>query len=832
MARYYIGAPTGGIPKSARGTSSKEYGQVSPTGKVEKTPSQIAKEAKYTYARGSSSGGSSGGGSSSRTASKSTKTTIPSAPKEITKTNGDSGGLTQQEKQALAEPITKPTETITQDKPVYGEPTRDYWGSSSAKYGQVSQTGKVEKTPAQISREASGQVPTLSQAVSGTYTAAKPRPSFVKDTPLYLKDISQRMEYKAQKEKGVKAQTYQAGAFAVGAAAGFTYPIIYPVQFAKGTYAFGKSLVTDPFGTGAQIKQELTVRPSGFFGELGGTMAFGKVVPKLAKPVTSRLPKPKITTFELPTAKGKTTLYKGISIEYGSRGHPLVGFSGGKIKFGTPKVDITQASKPFILETPSQTKIFQKALSEAAKPTEAAKFKTILDITRATEKTPSKFVQKSFVTSTKTLKPKSVSEILNFARKEKAQVYGSFAARQQMPKELSRLPADIDVQLKVGSEAAALKAKQLTTKLQKMGEPVRISKQTPTLIEVKTKTGWHHAVDIHSIDQALSDASPSLAGEKAYGLQLGQKSIKIEGVETMRLSEQGVRKMASISTARPDKLTKTISFAPEPHRIKDIGDWFTTQEVLLKSKPLPQTSALAKLQQAKSFFPKDVFKVTTPSKTLIYSPPVSVPKTYYPSISLAASVSPSVPLIRRTSLSGFSTKKPSIESPARIRKSPSTKLPSSRPPIYPIGPSPKRSHSPSPRSVSLSSIYSYKSPSPKRSPSPYKGSPSPFKYPSPKPSPSPSPSPYSPSYYSYPSKSPSPYSPSYYSPVVKTPPAYSPPIFRFYPKYEDWFTQRKTRKFTPRYKYQPSLVAGINKIVAFKKPKKITGLEIRPVVRL
>jgi hypothetical protein len=105
MARYYIGAPTGGIPKSARGTSSKEYGQVSPTGKVEKTPTQISQE--YTYARGSSSGGSSGGGSSSRTATK----------KSTGGSSGNSKSLTQSDKQALAEPITK-TKSSTSPKPI------------------------------------------------------------------------------------------------------------------------------------------------------------------------------------------------------------------------------------------------------------------------------------------------------------------------------------------------------------------------------------------------------------------------------------------------------------------------------------------------------------------------------------------------------------------------------------------------------------------------------------------------------------------------------------------------------------------------------------------
>jgi len=327
---------------------------------------------------------------------------------------------------------------------------------------------------------------------------AAPKISPWKETPKYLKEKAAKFEFKALKTHGIKGQLYQAGAFGLGVAAGFTYPVRHPVSFAKGVYTLGKGLVTKPFETGAAIKQELVYKPSSFLGEIVGTAAFGKVAPKVAKPVVAKLPKPKVTTFKVPTKTGAETLYKGLAVEYGARGKPLVGISKGKIKFGTPAVDLTKATKPFVVETPAQTAIFQKSLSGVAKAPEITKFKGLLDITRATEKTPSRFVQKTFIKETKALSPKGVSEVLKFAKKEKAEVYGSFAARQQMPKDLARVSADIDIQLKTGAEASALKTANLVSRLKKIGEPVRVSKKTPTLIEVKVGKEWHHAVDFRA----------------------------------------------------------------------------------------------------------------------------------------------------------------------------------------------------------------------------------------------------------------------------------------------------------------------------------------------
>jgi len=371
-----------------------------------------------------------------------------------------------------------------------------------------------------------------------------------------------------------------------------------------------------------------------------------------------------------------------------------------------------------VVETGGATKIIRANLPKGYGLLESPNkgslaFETGLKIMRATEKTPSKFVQKQFITETKTLSPRQVREVLNFAKKQEAMVYGSFPSRTQMPKELGRTPADIDIQLKVGADESAKLAQQLTKTLTGKGYPVRVSPETPTLIEANIEGVYHHAVDIHSIDQALTEASPSIGTTKVYGLSLGQKPIKIEGIETMRLSEQGIRKGGSIFTLRE------TGFAPASHRIKDIPDFFAVQETLIRSKLFGKKNLMGELAKLKSMYPQDIFKTKTEVKLPLYLPKTKI-KTPYPSVWV---ISPSVQSSRSTpikvspniALSEYPTSFRSI-SPSlskSLYKSIST---------YKISPSPYKITSISPsKSVSRSksvSVLSSPSISPKRSISP------------------------------------------------------------------------------------------------------------------
>ncbi len=327
----------------------------------------------------------------------------------------------------------------------------------------------------------------------------------------------------------------------------------------------------------------------------------------------------KYTKIELPITGGKTkVVYRGISVEAFKRGQPVIGVSGGRPVIGTPKIDLGQAdlSRGFIVETYSQTAIMRKAWVDFYPKKEIVKFEYGHGIMRGTEMVKSKFIQQEFIREAKAFRTKGgVEEVLKFAKREKGELYGSFGARSQMPKDLGRMPADIDIQLRLGGLATTKKAQLLLGRLKGVGERARISKRTPTLIETYKGGKWHHAVDIHSIDQAIKDmGSPSVAGSKAYGFKLQQDLIKIEGIKTMPLSEQGIRKGASMFTMRKG------GFGPEAHRMKDITDFFAVQEALIRSKGISKMGLSLKLESLKRLYSGKLAKTQGPVRLMIYSP--------------------------------------------------------------------------------------------------------------------------------------------------------------------------------------------------------------------
>jgi hypothetical protein len=339
---------------------------------------------------------------------------------------------------------------------------------------------------------------------------------------------------------------------------------------------------------------------------------------------------------KIPTAKGEKVIYKGIYARSGSRAWPLIGKTEKGWSLGTPKISLEGAKfKGFVPESPLETKIITENLKQIYPEIEVEKVKSALGVMRITEHQPSAFVQKEFIKQTKTLSEKGVKKVLEFAKKEKAQVYGSFGARAQMPS--GRTPADIDVQLSYDMEKAMKKAKQLVKELKAVGENVRISPKSPLLIEAKVGGKWHHAVDIHSFEEALG--YPYASG-RAFGLELGQRPIKIEKIRIMRLSEHGIRKGASSITLREGYV------APEPHRFKDIPDFIKTQEVLIESmkkSPLAflKTGKIDTASKSLENFAKlfNVKKLPTEIKLPVYSPKVSSPS---PSLLALPSISKSI----------------------------------------------------------------------------------------------------------------------------------------------------------------------------------------------
>jgi len=709
----------------------------------------------------------------------------------------------------------------------------------------------------------------------------------VEITPEWLKDITSRTEQKAEKKTGVGGQAAMFGAAALSGVGTYFSVVTNPFKALKGFGSFIKAGVTDPFGTGVAIKQELTTRPVSMIADIFATGKAFKTYGAVAKPVVKYV-KPEITTLKVPTDKGKTTVYKGFSIFE----RPVIGYSGGKIKLGTPGgVDLSVASKPFIVESAAGTKILlknmgkqdlilSKQLSGSASgvglyseakpggfdllqkqfegyqfkvspsgksvittsgqlmsPTELTKFGGLITKTRTVESTPSKFVVDKFLKQSRTWNEAELTKILDFTKRSKGELFGSFPAQQQTKPSLRRVPADVDIRFEMPKEELVLKAQELTKELKKMGSLVKIESDT-ALIEkwIPEQKGYVHGVDIHTknfedLSQDASDlASDMVTGDKIYGAPLDQPTIKIEDVKVMPLSEQVVRKMSSIATIRPGQPGESWTIAPEAHRMKDIPDWFAGYETLSGKQALDLRGlyptdlfkdygkgiagkiplykytqpafkypsgysflGLTKKTKYPSYFDKTSFLSKVQDYKLDYKIkyPKTTPSTTYPSYPSKALKYPSYPsrvLTYPSKAGGYPSRTTPYKHPSSYQ--PSSKAPSKSPYI--------------PRSPSPPSPYTPRSPSPPSPPSPYKPPP------------------------------PYPYSSRYYGEETPPPP---PPTFpKYYPKTikQTPFYKGKKKKLKEfKFKYSPSLVAGLKKITTkeMKIPKHLTGVGIRPVKR-
>lgn len=210
---------------------------------------------------------------------------------------------------------------------------------------------------------------------------------------------------------------------------------------------------------------------------------------------------------------------------------------------------------------------------------------------------------------------------------------------------VGRVTADIDLQLppEITELQATQFTKQLAQKLQGKGYEVRVDSRRPTLIETKVKGKWHHAVDIHYGTESLFEypKQPS----SIYGGELGQKPYTQEGIKTMRLSEQLVRKGGSALTIR--KGETGFKVGPEAHRIKDVVDFPEIAEVLAGYKFRGGEQSLLRIERFKALYPELSTGKGASIPIADYSPGAA----YYagPKIQYAANVYPSKPLIDRSS---------------------------------------------------------------------------------------------------------------------------------------------------------------------------------------
>lgn len=431
-------------------------------------------------------------------------------------------------------------------------------------------------------------------------------------------------------------------------------------------------------------------KPGEFIGKTAVSFALWKGVEKAG----GLLPKVKIV---------RTGGYRGIAVEYGGKVSPkskvLFGFKGKKPVLGTPEIDLTKIKIPSqgaVAQSPAETKIWLKSIKTQMPDETYAFIKSYVEGSRLTATQKSAFVRQ-LSGGTKTLSPKSINEVLKFIRKERGVGYGSYFAKSQMKKGvMGRQPGDIDVQLLYSQEKAALKAQSLAKKLAKIetGGKVRVSPSKPTLIEVYKGNKWHHAVDIHSLDQSIQDMmTPTLEG--AWGFKFQQKPITLKSdigkIKGMRLSEHGLRKGASSTILRKISDQYKYGVGPELHRMKDIGDYMTTQQILIESqsKGLGGLLRRGRVTKATSYlanFEKSASKMfgISPSKVVKlpiyqYAAGPNISASIFTATSIPAigtSLTPSsmtkytIPSVRVTSLASISSKIPkSISNVSSISRS-------------------------------------------------------------------------------------------------------------------------------------------------------------------
>lgn len=331
--------------------------------------------------------------------------------------------------------------------------------------------------------------------------------------------------------------------------------------------------------------------------------------------IGSALSKVNISKVKIPTKTGEVVIWKGVDIN----GKPIIGISESKVVVGKSNIkvpeglDVEGAYRPItkvettIIADPAQMR--KLGIPES----EIAKVQQTLSDTRSFAGKKSAYTDKYLTPEeVKALNKDSVSVVFKEAatNKDVEMVYGSSTIRTQLEPSLRgwREPADIDIQLKLNSEDAAKFAQKLADELKitEGANNVRISKDSPTLIETYRDSEWHHAVDIHAKGEITEGAASTIDQAAGYGWveDLAEPALKIKypgvgEVEIMRLSESGKRKGIAImrwfnkddfvSLAKKQGKTEAETsdmlnqlgandkekfIAPEPKRMKDITDYY------------------------------------------------------------------------------------------------------------------------------------------------------------------------------------------------------------------------------------------------------------------
>ncbi|MFA5365723.1 MAG: hypothetical protein WC325_11135, partial [Candidatus Bathyarchaeia archaeon] len=361
-----------------------------------------------------------------------------------------------------------------------------------------------------------------------------------------------------------------------------------------------------------KVTGEGGIQGAGFglaFGALGevGAYAGGKINTKydVAGKLERNIPIPKYGDVTVPLEGGGEARYRGIYLSQGSEAKPIFGKLSG----------IDDGARILSGYAPSSNidvKVTQDVMAKGGgyTPEQVAVVGQVRNIMGTTQNVKPQTINDVFPTETGTLSEIGTTTVKKFIMENidnVDMVYGSYATRPQLSesfeyassgKSALRTPGDIDVQLSMSQKGAVDFAQKLVTRLQGAGADVKISAESPTLIEANVGQGvYAHAVDIHYKGEAPNVLTPSTQGEVRWGFSVSRQPIKIEDVPAMSLTEQGLRKGAAILSFTEEGIG-TVSW-----RAKDAPDFFQVQRTLLEQIPASKTvKVMDSFEQAMKYY--------------------------------------------------------------------------------------------------------------------------------------------------------------------------------------------------------------------------------------
>ncbi len=330
----------------------------------------------------------------------------------------------------------------------------------------------------------------------------------------------------------------------------------------------------------------------------------------------------KIGDARLETPQGTTKIYKAVYLEP-SEGKvvELVGQTEKGIVFGKPNVEQfpslskvvlpepvmgsnefagpRSALETSILSSPEAMKV-QGFTAEAIERTQITK-----EVLNPLKKQASAYGPFEFPKETATLTKEEVSAVLEYSRtqgqKTVSQVAGSFGAMGQRNPIFERVPQDIDIHVFGGPAEAEEFGIGATKALKDIGSDAIFNNEKKA-ITVRGQKALEIKSEIDPVNQETSFIKNNPAEEYKFGLKQNRASIPIEGLPTISLAEQSIRKGTASSNFFQSKTSfysylelnekgifeevrsgRTKIAEPALHRPKDPVDFYADARTLAES---------------------------------------------------------------------------------------------------------------------------------------------------------------------------------------------------------------------------------------------------------